>query len=106
MCKNAHFLHGGVCQAACPAGTSSTGQGNFNKRCHAANGISAATAAAAAAAATACVPKANNCHQCTEDSSGCSMCKNAYFLHGGVCQAACPPGISSVGAGNFNKRCE
>jgi hypothetical protein len=89
MCKNAMVLHDGACQSECPGGTSSVGQGNFNKRCE-----------------QVCVPKANNCHHCHPERSACAMCKNGMFLHDGTCKPACPVGTKASGQGNFNKRCE
>ena len=56
-----------------------------------------------------------DCHVCTlgrdaetDELYGleCMTCKNGQFLLGGVCVDACPAGYESVGAGNFNKRCE
>lgn len=90
VCKNAAFLHAGMCIDACPPGTKSVGKGNFHKRCK----------------QQRCVPKADNCHTCNAGNNACTVCKNAAFLHAGSCIAVCPPGTKSAGKGLFNKRCE
>ena len=95
MCKNAAFLHRGVCIAACPSGTRSVGKGNFGKRCQVAQDM-----------ARVCVPGVGDCHTCSSDSAACTMCKNAAVLHNGACIEECPGGLELAGKGNFNLRCE
>ena len=55
----------------------------------------------------ACVAQANDCHSCSSDGSTCAVCKNAAFLHEGICKAACPAGTTPDKLkGNFDKRCK
>lgn len=54
---------------------------------------------------TVCVPKENNCQECSIDGISCQKCRNAHYLHEGACLEQCPTGTSPRGTGNYNRRC-
>ena len=106
QCREQQYLHNGICLSGCPPGHTEHGTGNFNRRCVSldANGANAG----ARTPAGTCVARRNNCHECTDDASACTKCRNAKYLDNttGLCVDACNQGFDPVGTGSYNRRCE
>lgn len=110
ICKNSKYLLDGVCLDSCPDTHIPEGMGRFQRRC----------AEKQLSFVGLCVAsidfKGNKCEcdgQCHTCSSGdrhsastvCELCKNRHYLLNGDCLRECPSGYSSLGQGNFNRRC-
>ena len=55
----------------------------------------------------ACRCNDRNCNYCDKTSEGevCKVCRNGLYLNGGQCVAECPAGLTSMGSGEFRRRC-
>jgi len=100
ICRNAQYLYAGVCVPRCPPGLVEAGRGFYNRRC-----VPAGAATQGIATAGVCIDRRNHCHRCS-NSSACSFCRDAHFLHEGRCIEECPDGYRGRGRGNFRKECE
>ena len=90
-CKNSKYLLNGECVSAeeCEiGGLSPAGSGSFSRTC-----------------AGSCVAKKGDCHQCTNNGSACSFCRNNSYLHAGACHKSCPDGLTGAGNGFYKRRC-
>ena len=96
FCRNGRYLVDGMCAAACPTGSIATGNGRFGLGC---------TRLPSGTGDASCIAGTDHCQRCA-DGSACTMCRDAHYLHGGTCHAACPAGQTPVGRGNFQRRCE
>jgi len=107
QCREQQYLHNGQCLSGCPAGHTEHGNGNFNRRCISPPGTGGAGTGTDTPART-CVARRNNCHECTDDATACTKCRNAKYLDNaaGACVDACAEGFVPVGIGNYNRRCE
>lgn len=94
-CRDRTYLHDGTCHIECPAGTEGVGNGNFRRTCRAVHEPT-----------DGCTPGAGHCHECNNDLSACTKCRDARYLHdNGTCHDGCPSGTEPVGNGRFRRLC-
>jgi len=90
-CRDAAYLHDGICLAGCPAGHEEVGTGIYSRSC--------------VQLAVGCIKGRDNCHTCSLDGLACVKCSNSRYLLDGVCVDACPLGMRQGGKGVFGLFC-
>ena len=96
-CQNSHYLVEalGRCRHVCPSGMHGVGNGRFGRRC-----VPSTTVAA-----SICRPRSSSCHQCSDDSTVCTLCRDSRYLTiAGTCENACLAG-NPTGNGRYGRRC-
>ena len=102
-CANSRFLLDGACEAVCPAGYDSTGNGRFGLGCAPAVTTPEPTPTPGCLDRTG--SRISGCYSCDAAREACTRCRFSQYLHDGACVPCCPDGTCAAGTGRYNRVC-